>query len=189
MTNPDWKYTDRDVREGGAELVDLALGYLTRYQGEFDYLLDAKARIRDGRSLTVPQVRGVLNCMRHDTRIDYDLPDPIEPYRRLRVVPDLPRRQMIPVKTRLRGNMWYTTAKRAKWWHLVDHTATDGRYWRLGYYHDRTPCLQVYAYAWCGRQLTSTKHTGLTYNLNQIEALELEFGIAMCPKCKEEMTK
>ncbi len=74
---PERKYTDRDVRENPT-FVDMVEEYLDRYTGDFEFLIDNKMRVARGMDLTTPQVRGVLNCMRHDPRIT-NLPEPL-PY-------------------------------------------------------------------------------------------------------------
>lgn len=73
----DRKYTDRDVRENQSFYLTV-IDYLENYEGEFDYLVDMKMRVAMDRDLTVPMVRGVLNCMRHDPRVSH-LPEPLPP--------------------------------------------------------------------------------------------------------------
>src|SRR6478735_10697790 len=75
---PERKYTDRDVREDDS-LRPIVESYLDTYEGEFDYLVDMKMTWASGRDLTTPQVRGVLNCMRHDPRLNIELPEPLQP--------------------------------------------------------------------------------------------------------------
>lgn len=65
----DRKYNDRDVRDN-PDLRLVAIDYLEQYTGEFDYLIEMKQRLALDMELTDPMVRGVLNCMRHDPRID-----------------------------------------------------------------------------------------------------------------------
>jgi len=74
---PERKYTDRDVRENPT-FVDLVEAYLHRYEGDFEFLIDNKMRLAQNITLTTGQVRGVLNCMRHDPRVR-NLPEPL-PY-------------------------------------------------------------------------------------------------------------
>lgn len=72
------KYTDRDVREN-SDFLPAVLTYLEQYTGEFEYLIDMKMRAAQGMNLTVPMVRGVLNCMRHDPRVqNLPAPKPVE---------------------------------------------------------------------------------------------------------------
>jgi len=68
------RYTDRHVRED-VSLIDVAEGYAQAYTGDFEFMVDIRDRLRDGQRLTVTQVRGVLNCMRHDPRVGH-LPVP-----------------------------------------------------------------------------------------------------------------
>lgn len=77
MKGTELKYTDRDVREN-PDFEEVVLEYLSRYQGEFDYLVDMKMRHAAGMDLTVGMIRGVLNCMRHDPR-EKNLPTPLPP--------------------------------------------------------------------------------------------------------------
>lgn len=72
------KYSDRDVREN-PDFESLAEEYLENYEGEFDFLVDCKMRVASGRHLSTGMVRGVLNCMRVDPRLPYDLPEPLPP--------------------------------------------------------------------------------------------------------------
>lgn len=81
--SPEYKYTDRDVRSH-PDLIALAVGYLEDYPGEFEYLLDAKRILTEVGSgaLTVSQIRGVLNCMRHDPVVAgklYEIAPPTTP--------------------------------------------------------------------------------------------------------------
>ncbi len=62
------KYTDTDVRSNSYSLFDLAGRYLATYQGDFAFLVSAKAAWFDSR-LTVQMVRGVLNCMLSDPNV------------------------------------------------------------------------------------------------------------------------
>lgn len=92
------KFTDRDVRER-PELVAEAIRYLRWYQGDFEFLIDAKRFEETNGHLPQPTARAVLNCMRMDARyalvLGGDVPEPswYEPTpppppvpRRLRVV-------------------------------------------------------------------------------------------------------
>lgn len=72
----DRRYTDRDVRENPL-LAELAGQYLEAYQGEFPFLADCKARLAVDGKLSTPLVRGVLNCMRADARVQ-GMPEPLE---------------------------------------------------------------------------------------------------------------
>lgn len=84
------RFTDRDVRER-PDLVADAVCYLRWYQGDFEFLLDAKFYEQQYGTIPLPTARGVLNCMRHDARyamVNDDLPEPLgyipEPAERLR---------------------------------------------------------------------------------------------------------
>jgi hypothetical protein len=57
--NPEEKFVDGDVTP---ELHEAGLAYLATYAGGFTYLVDLKRR--NPASLSVGQVRGVLNCIR-----------------------------------------------------------------------------------------------------------------------------
>lgn len=70
------KYTDRDVRDH-PEVYETVVEYLENYTGEFAYLIDCKMRVGQNMDLSVGMVRGVLNCMRNDPRVDLsNLPEP-----------------------------------------------------------------------------------------------------------------
>jgi len=61
MLNP--KYTDEDVRRSET-LYLCALKFLRQYQGDFQFLAEAKNHLEYYHDLPVPTARGVLNCMR-----------------------------------------------------------------------------------------------------------------------------
>jgi hypothetical protein len=73
--NYEYAYSDRDVRDN-PELRPLVVAYVTQYTGDFDPLVEAKRAVEGGHELTVPQVRRVLNCMRHDFDVADQLPAP-----------------------------------------------------------------------------------------------------------------
>jgi len=75
----DYKYSDRDVRED-PRLRELAISYINQYGGNFEPLLRAKMAMASGHELNVPQVRMVLNCMRHDAQVSDTLPKPRFPF-------------------------------------------------------------------------------------------------------------
>lgn len=55
------KFTDADVTlELGAE----AISYAKTYTGDFPYLVDMYTNLSKGKVLSVPQIRGILNCLR-----------------------------------------------------------------------------------------------------------------------------
>jgi hypothetical protein len=72
------KYTDRDVRENPG-MIELAERFLEHYEGEFQFLVDAKRTFRRGYTLNIATIRGVLNCMRSDSRVVHLLPEPGDP--------------------------------------------------------------------------------------------------------------
>jgi hypothetical protein len=74
MSADQLKYTERDVRDN-PEYVRKAYSYLEQYTGEFPYLIDMKMRLGQGMDLTYAMVKGVLNCMRNDPRVQ-NLPEP-----------------------------------------------------------------------------------------------------------------
>lgn len=71
----NFKYTDRQVRED-PELLAFAVGYAKDYEGDFDFLLEAKSYALFNDSLPIGVARGVLNCARHDLRVAATLPEP-----------------------------------------------------------------------------------------------------------------
>lgn len=75
----NFKFTDDDVRRHPG-YHDVVLSYLDQYHGSFTFLLDVKRRVENGLDLTTGHVRGVLNCMRIDPRVQIpevdDLPKP-----------------------------------------------------------------------------------------------------------------
>lgn len=79
----DYKFTDRDVRDHPI-LVDVARNYLIQYTGDFEFLLDMRRKCEH---LTIPQARGVLNCMRNDPRATNAL---------MEILKRLPRRPELP---------------------------------------------------------------------------------------------
>lgn len=69
------KFTDRDVR-ANASLYGAVVNYLMEYHGDFEFLVDCKARVEQGMDLSIGMVRGVLNCMWVDPRVT-NLPQPL----------------------------------------------------------------------------------------------------------------
>ena len=64
---PDTKFVDTDV----TDVLHLAgITYLTTYSGGFEYLLDLQARFNQGRTMSIGQVRGILNCIRAEVLRD-----------------------------------------------------------------------------------------------------------------------
>lgn len=163
MTAPDMRYTDRDVRENPS-LVGMVTDYLERYQGEFQFLLDAKIRSAAGRPLGVAMVRGVLNCMRNDARLLFELPAPQFPVpirsARLHIVHDEPeepyRPPRVDVRVIVRADYWYTTNRMARWFHLIDHERSRGIWWR---YPNE---IRWEIRALCGKELRATRESHLT---------------------------
>lgn len=163
------KFTDRDVRER-PELVAEAVRYLRWYQGEFDFLVDAKRYEAACGNLPLATARGVLNCMRTDARyalVADGLPEPAEsspsfrrgatrPARRLRAVTsadDLPERRPFALKTYWNARFYYSTHPKAElahalridaqiWYYPTAHS-DDSRYAVRGGL--RGVCLATYA--------------------------------------------
>ena len=62
-TRQDEKFTDDDLRSQ-PELENYALAYLREYRGTFSFMLDMLGDYRQYGGLSLPKVRGVLNCLR-----------------------------------------------------------------------------------------------------------------------------
>jgi hypothetical protein len=75
MGAPEYRYTDRDVRED-PRLEDFAYDYLDTYGGEFEPLVEARTTLAKYGRLGTHQIRVVLNCMRHDWHVANELPVP-----------------------------------------------------------------------------------------------------------------
>lgn len=119
------KYTDRDVRER-PELVAEAIRYLRWYQGEFEFLVDAKRYEVANGSLPLATARGVLNCLRQDARyamVADPIPEPATYTRRLRVVVDQEeRREPFDLKTYWNARLMWSAHKGA----VVVHAMKPG---------------------------------------------------------------
>lgn len=76
MGAPEYRYTDRDVRENES-LTDLAYDYLRNYGGDFEPLVNALTSFKHDGYLPTNMVRIVLNCMRNDLNVANDLPAPV----------------------------------------------------------------------------------------------------------------
>ena len=50
------------------QLAEVAVDFLARYKGQFDFLIDMQRRVAEGEPLTPAQVRGVLNSYLADIR-------------------------------------------------------------------------------------------------------------------------
>jgi hypothetical protein len=75
---PEYRYTDRDVRED-VGLRCLAEAYTQTYGGEFEPVVNAKRElVRNGRLSTLT-ARTVLNCMRNDVNAQHLLRAPRPP--------------------------------------------------------------------------------------------------------------
>lgn len=74
MIANDLRYTDRDVRDNPG-VTARVVQYLREYTGEFEFLVDCKARVDNADDLSVGMIRGILNCMRNDPRV-IGLPTP-----------------------------------------------------------------------------------------------------------------
>lgn len=94
MTAPDHAYTDRDVRSDLAKFRSIATKYVQGYTGAFEPLVDAQDAVKEGLELTLPMVRKVLNCMRHDFAVAASLP---------RVVPMTKKSNVVDIFTSSRS--------------------------------------------------------------------------------------
>jgi hypothetical protein len=59
------KFTDQDVTPG---LEEYALAYVREYVGDFDYMLSMQHDFGRYGSLSIPKLRGVLNCLRAEVK-------------------------------------------------------------------------------------------------------------------------
>lgn len=84
VTQGEWKYTDRDVREDG-RLTELAITYLRTTGSTFEPIVRAQRVLAEEGALSVTAIRTVLNCMRQDFYLKIEMPIPERP---LYVVPD-----------------------------------------------------------------------------------------------------
>jgi len=126
----DYRYTDRQVREDPT-LTELAYDYLRSYGGDYEYLVDCKEALHFRQDLTTAQIRGVLNCMRHDVHARAAMPKPIfEPFQprprrqhppKLQVVREVYRPNVIELKAHFKGTYVTSTHRQAKKSHLLDH--------------------------------------------------------------------
>ncbi len=74
--NPEsYRYTDDQVRSDWHMFAAVVEDYLRDYTGSFEVLTLLRKHLAGGAPLNVPQVRTVLNCMRHDTNVT-GLPTP-----------------------------------------------------------------------------------------------------------------
>ena len=71
MLGKDDKFTDDDVRDT-PELEDYALAYIREYTGDFEFMVSMQHDYGKYGELSLPKVRGVLNCllaqMRYEAR-------------------------------------------------------------------------------------------------------------------------
>lgn len=75
MGAADHKFTDWHVRNHPV-LEQLAVDYARGYTGDYEFLVKAHIWVTENGTLSVPVIRGVLNCMRMDLSVAADLPDP-----------------------------------------------------------------------------------------------------------------
>lgn len=68
------RWSDHHVR-GRPDLLDLAKKYLEGYTGSFYFLQECRQRVDRDEQLSVPLVRGVLNCMAGDPTV-HNMPVP-----------------------------------------------------------------------------------------------------------------
>lgn len=122
------RYEDRHVRED-ASLADVAEAYVQAYAGDFIFLRDCRDRLAAGMTLTVAQVRSVLNCMRSDPRAGV-LPVPDRPAdvisiadRRRRRPTARPRPRYVDLPVRWRLTHGASTHRAARTVHAVARTS------------------------------------------------------------------
>jgi len=169
------KYTDRDVRER-PELVAEAVRYLRWYQGEFEFLVDAKRYEVANGSLSVATARGVLNCIRQDTRyamVSDPIPEPsVSHPRRLRVVVDQEkRREPFDLKTYWNARLMWSAHKGAVVVHAMRPDASL-RYFPMA--HDEKISIYVGIRSLCS--------TGFPRNLTRLGRIMPE-GKRFCHRC------
>jgi hypothetical protein len=117
-----YKYTDTDVRSN-PDLVGQAYEFLQSYQGEFEFLRDAKHDLEDQGMLPTGIVRGVLNCMRTQPVVFQRLSQPIRPVSIIH--PERVRRGQVPLKTVWHKRYFSSLWPRAYKAHLLDHTRSS----------------------------------------------------------------
>jgi len=79
----DTKFTDQMV-VGDKDLQQAAVDYLKAYDGNFQFLLDIREKATAFGKISVPQARGILNCLRADvlsskTPLTDGLPNDVHP--------------------------------------------------------------------------------------------------------------
>ncbi len=186
------KYTDRDVRER-PELVAEAVRYLRWYQGEFQFLVDAKHYLDANGNLPLATTRGVLNCMRSDARyalvagpFPEPLLSPLPPLDRLPVFDERPRRHRLrvvkpeprlpfPLKTHWNARLMYSSHKTAS----VVHALRLGT--PLWYY----PEHRNFDTRGVLRSICSTNYTRHTLRL----ARRMPEGKRFCRRCAEAISE
>ena len=181
------KFTDRDVRER-PELVAEAIRYLRWYQGEFDFLTDAKRYEAANGNLPVATARGVLNCMRSDARYalvadglpepraSYADGDPHAPYgRKLRVVRE-PERYPFALYTHWNARLYYSAHKGAV---VVHALRLDAELW---FYPKAETKIQLRGGM---RALCSQNFSRATERL----AREMPEGKRFCHRCAEHIAE
>lgn len=188
------KYTDRDVRER-PELVAEAIRYLRWYQGEFEFLVDAKRYLEANGTLPIATSRGVLNCIRQDARYAM-VADPIpEPDPRLaryagfntpkrvhplRVVEDEEeRREPFNLKTYWNARLLYSSHKGAEVVHALRYRGLVLRYYPMGR-HDGD---KYFLYGGM-RAICSANFSMATQRL----AREMPPGKRFCHRCVDMLT-
>lgn len=177
------KFTDRDVRER-PELVAEAIRYLRWYQGEFEFLVDAKRYEFMNGNLPLATARGVLNCMRVDVRyalVADGLPEPApysvpeeRPKRKLRAVKD-DTRWPFYLKTYWNARYYYSTHKSAQVVHVIRPDA------QLKYYPEAQDVERRY---WPWADLRSFCSASLSHNTVRLSRVMPE-GKRFCHRCAE----
>lgn len=138
------RWSDHHVR-GRPDLHDLARTYLKGYTGSFYFLQECKQRVDRDEDLTVPLVRGVLNCMAGDPTV-HNMPIPETRSfdagaRRVSFeadgmqvdfeeeVPFVPARKQIRLKTRWHKIYGISKATNARLIHAVDQKSSALTWW------------------------------------------------------------
>lgn len=180
-----YRYTDRDVREH-SELIDAAMNWLREYQGDFEFLRDARVALLRANSLPIGVVRGVLNCMWGDARAFHLLP--ITPTHRVDRPQTFPRprshlRVVEPpfkfaVRGKVHGDVWYSTHVQAKWAHQIDHARSEFVYWR----HPHQ--ISVRLFSVCGKDLWRPNQWTRVGSVGDLAADAPH--LLRCPKCVEQ---
>lgn len=131
--NLDYKFTDTDVR-AHPQLTNAVYDFLSTYEGEFAFLVEARKTLSSLKFLHIATVRGVLNCMRIDPRGQKLLSAYREEQEPLQVAapyfvqsrPRVPRSVIaVPMRTTFKAEYVLSTHKQAYKAHLLDPQASS----------------------------------------------------------------